>query len=172
MAFATLITIPAAMLAAYKTIAELKRFNLENKLERQLRVHERQIEVMQKLYVALNAVLQYSRAITKPFIVEGEDVEKYPELLNKAWLNAHETFTESKLLIPGDLVAMIDSFFNLAWEGRQSYGMAKTLRDIPHCEESRAEFWKKAGEITHEKMPSLLSSIESHARKIIHSAEA
>lgn len=135
-------------------------------LQRRSRIHERQVDILSKLYKCLLEAQEYSKLMTKSVIFEGEKPEEYPMLLRAAVTNAYKEFAMGRLLLPGDVAKQVDAFFQKVSEGQVQFDMAKhPMVSDGHV---RAQCWEKAGTIAYQEIPSLLRIIEEQAHIIIH----
>lgn len=160
LSIATLAAIPGAIITVFKTLAE-------KKLQRQSKVHERQLDLLSRLYASLYLVQQYSMAITKSFSFEGEDKKAYPDLLQESWESAQKIFVDSRLFLSEGLAEDIDGFFLKAWEGQVNFRMAEKLNGLPHQVASCAAYYTQATDTVHRDMPKILRGIELEFRRII-----
>jgi len=135
-------------------------------LQRRSRIHDRQVEILSKVYKYLLDAQEYSKLMTKKVIFEGEKPEEYPLLLQSAVTNAYKEFAMGRLLLPSDVAEQIQAFFHKVSEGQVHFAIAK------HAMVSegnvRAKCWEKAGEIAYHEIPALLRIIEKQAHNIIH----
>jgi hypothetical protein len=162
-----IIAIIIAVITGIKFYFEIRRLHEEKTQERLSKIHTKQIELLSRLYAALEPVVNYSRLLTKSYIIEGEDIKKYPNLLNESLNNALNEYALSKLFLSSDLVSQIDSFFNKVLDSQIELGAVNLLdRNGLHGSE-RAIHWEKAASIAHSEMPKILASIEEESRTII-----
>lgn len=138
-------------------------------LQRFSRIHERQVDILIKLYKYLLEAQEYSKLMTKSGIFEGEKPEEYPMLLQDALRNAHKEFAMGRLLLRGDIAEKVDVFFRKIFEMQVEFSMAKHPM-VPDGN-VRAQYWEKAGKIAYQEIPSLLRIIEEQAHIIIYGKE-
>jgi hypothetical protein len=165
---ATYVALPGALFAAFKTFVEIRRLREERARERLSRIHGQQLESLRRLYENLDSVQAYAQRMTSSAILEGEQVDRYPELLASALGTARQVFTSARLLLPASLVEKIETYFNKVVEGQVQLGVAQR---IVWGGAEREAYWKKAASIAHQELPVLLSAIEGSARAIIHGEE-
>jgi hypothetical protein len=135
-------------------------------LQRRSRIHERQIEILGKLYKYLFEVQGYAQRMTSAVIFEGEKTEEYPALFSSALKKAQKEFLSGCLLLPIDIEEQVNSFFQKVLEGQLELDIAHHPM-VPDGQ-VRAGYWKKAGAIAHLEMPDLLETIKKQARLIIY----
>ncbi len=135
-------------------------------LQRQSRIHERQVEILSKLYRYLLEVQEYLKLMTKSVVFENENPNEYPKLFNSALRNAYNQFTMGRLLLPSEVAKRVDAFFRKILDAQLKLGMAQ--HPMTPNGQVRAELWEKAGTIAYQEMPALLQLIEEQARSIIH----
>ena len=162
---AAYVAVPGVLIAAWKTFEEVKKLREEKARERLSRIHAELLESLRKLYEQLDQVQAYSQLLTKSATFEGEKADEYPRLLGSALTAARREFVSARLLLPENLVRLIDSFFGKVMEAQIHLGVADA---IVWGGAQRAENWKKAAAISHQNMPALLGSIEDAARAVIH----
>lgn len=131
----------------------------------QSRIHERQIDILSKLYKCLLEAQEYSKLMTKSVIFTGEKPDEYPKLLQASVTKAYKEYTMGLLLLPGDVAGKVDTFFQKVSEEQRQLEMAN--HPMVADGQERAKFWKKAGTIAYQEIPALLRSIEEQARNII-----
>jgi hypothetical protein len=135
-------------------------------LKRRSHIHERQVEILGKLYRCLFEVQGYAQRMTSAVIFKGEKREEYPALFNSALQKAQKEFVSGCLLLPIAVEEQVNAFFQKVLEGQLELGMAHDPM-VPDGQE-RAEYWKKAGAIAHLEMPDLLATIKEQARLIVY----
>ena len=151
-----------------KITAEIEGVKLQYAvlLQRRSRIHERQVAILSKLYKCLLEAQDYSKLMTKRVIFTGEKPDEYPQLLHDAVTNAYKEFTIGRLLLPGDVVEEVSTFFQKMYEGQVQLTMAK--HPMVTDGQERAQFWERSGTIAYQEIPALLRTIEDKARDIIH----
>lgn len=170
--FITFLTQKAKNLATREDIAKITdkiegvKLEYAILLQRRSRIHERQVDILSKLYKCLLEAQEYSKLMTKSVIFEGEKPEGYPMLLQDAVRNAYKEFAMGRLLLPSDVAEQVDAFFQKVSEGQIQFSFANHPM-TPNGHE-RAQFWEKAGTIAYQEVPALLRVIEQQARSIIH----
>lgn len=151
-----------------KTSADLEIERAKAFLVRASRVHERQIDILQNLYLHLYEALALFQRQTSSGRFEGEAApEEYQKLVAGRLRSASDELQRGRLLIPQPLAEQCDTFFQEVWQGQTMFSFARDLR-IGANPEARADFWNKAGQIAHTKVPQILRAIEAAARKVIH----
>jgi hypothetical protein len=139
---------------------------IEAKIDRASRVHERQLDILGKLYRHLHDAQDGLQNMTRHARLEGEKApEEYAPYVNNAMNAAMEEFLNGKLLIPPTLVQQCETFFSTISEGGLNFNMAREAM-IPAGE--RAKFSKAAAEYAHNQLPMLLQEIYVTARLEIH----
>jgi hypothetical protein len=153
-----LVTQVSAVTAATKQI--------EARIDRASRVHERQLDILQRLYRHLcDAQGLFIRMTSAGRFANEITPEGYAPLVAKAMVAAQEEFLSGRLFIPPSLVQRCDGFFNAVFEGQQDF----TLAHDPMMDPSkRAEFWSSAATVAHQQVPAILAQIENEARALIH----
>jgi len=136
--------------------------------ERASWVHQRQVEALTKLFVALHKANELLLGATRLFKLRGEiERDKYlglwVEALNEAWA----TYIEHKLLLPKPIDKEIDTLFRTFTDASISIGSATMLMEGQMIVDAASER-KKAAEIARKQIPSILDGIEIEARKVIH----
>jgi hypothetical protein len=131
-------------------------------------VHQRQVEALTKLFVALHQMKDLLQGATRSVRFQGEMSQ---EDYFKEWqLSAAKTwseFIEQKLLLNQAIVARIEELFRKFQEAGVAIGSAAILREGEARMEAAAE-WKRAAEIAHKLIPPLLDAIELEARRVVH----
>jgi hypothetical protein len=144
-----------------KEIERLKAF-----LTRVSRVHERQLDILQKLYCHLSETQGLFQRMTSSGRMSGEiSPEEYAPLVTKAVESARDDVLQGRLFVPPALARQCDAFFSAVFEGRQDFALAHLPAIDPI---RRAEFWKSAATVAHQEVPKILREIEEAARAVIH----
>ncbi len=135
-------------------------------LVRASRVHERQLDILGKLFRQLSDVQSLFQNMTRTGRMTAEitPVEYYPKVM-EAMKAAYEEFLNGRLFIPSALVQQCEGFFSAVFEGQQDFSLAH----IPQLDPAkRAEFWTSAATVAHQRVPKILAEIEEAARAAIH----
>jgi hypothetical protein len=131
-------------------------------------VHQRQVEILAKIYSCLFELQDYLRGATRAGRLLNEaSPEKYLDELKKKSGIAVSEFINGKLIIPNDIADKCNTFFNLLIDAQTQLAIGKQslLMGDGH---GHAEKWEEAAKIAHSRIPLLLSEIEESARQIIH----
>jgi hypothetical protein len=143
-------------------IEKIKSFLL-----RSARVHERQVETLLKLYRHLSDAQDFFQRLSSSVRMAGEVTdEEYQRLCREAVLNARETFSDGRLLIPTHLADLCNRFFSSLFEGQSYLGLAQHPSTAGG--QQRAAFWEKAQTAAFDNVPKILAEIEKTARSVIH----
>jgi hypothetical protein len=137
--------------------------------QRRSRIHERQVEMLGKLYTCLFEVQGYAQCMTSRVIFESGKTEEYPKLFESSVTEAQREFVRGCLLLPVAVEEQINVFFQKISEGLVTLRLAKHPM-IPDGQK-RTEFWEEAGKIAYQEIPALLKIIKDQARLIIHGQE-
>ena len=135
-------------------------------LVRASRVHERQLDILGKLFRDLSDAQSLFQNMTRTGRMAGEITpeEYYPKVM-EAMKAAYEEFLNGRLFIPSALVQQCEGFFSAVFEGQQDFSLAH----IPQLDPAkRAEFWTSAATVAHQRVPKILAEIEEAARAAIH----
>ncbi len=157
--------------------AEIER--VKAALIKAARVHERQLEILSKLYRHLYDVQGYLQRMTASgrmggVTAEGEQVneispEKYAPMVGKALDSAHEELLNGRLFVPPALVQQCELFFGAVFEGQQNF----TFAHLPMIDGAKqSEFWTAAATVAHQQVPKILQQIEGSARGLVHGEPA
>lgn len=135
-------------------------------LVRASRVHERQLDILGKLFRHLSDAQSLLQNMTRAGRMAGEITpEEYYPKVTEAMKAAYEEFLNGRLFIPSALVQQCEGFFSAVFEGQQDFSLAL----IPQLDPSkRAEFWTSAATVAHQRVPKILAEIEEAARAAIH----
>jgi hypothetical protein len=140
---------------------------IEARITRASRVHERQVDTLVKLYRHFFDAQGYLQRMASPARFEGErSVDEYRPLFAETMASARDTLTGGRLLIPPDLTEQCDRFFNSLFQGQAHLTFALHPMIVDGLQ--RAEFWKKAQQTAYEEVPKILQQIERAARDVIH----
>jgi len=136
-------------------------------LQRNGKIHERQVETLLEVHAELNdALFDLQRATAAgKFAGEASDVE----LLNRAgqaMARAADKFSKNSLLFSEKLAVGLRNFFDQSF----SAGTTLSLAQSPLLQDGlqRADLWDKARDIAYKQLPPLLTAIGSEARSVIH----
>jgi hypothetical protein len=135
-------------------------------LVRASRVHERQLDILSKLFRHLSDAQSLFQNMTRTGRMAGEITpeEYYPKVM-EAMKAAYEAFLNGRLLIPSALVQQCESFFSAVFDGQRDFSLAH----IPQLDPGeRAKFWNSAATVAHQQVPKILAEIEAAARAVIH----
>ena len=139
---------------------------IEAKIARASRVHERQLDILGKLYRHLYDAQGLIQGMTRSIRMENEPTpEKYASLVAGAMKAAVEDFLNGKLLIPPELVQQCEAFFSSVSVGELNFSLAHDHMVDPV---ERAKFWRTAAELAHQQLPKILEEIYATARAEIH----
>jgi hypothetical protein len=141
------------------------RGDVDKEIVRLTHVHERQLDILQKLYCHLSAAQDLFMRMTSAGRIQNElTPEEYVPHLAEAMKSARDELVRGRLFIPQSLAQQCDSFLALLFEGRADFDLAFDPRADPN---QRAELWKSAATLAHTKVPKLLQEIEAAARKAV-----
>jgi hypothetical protein len=139
---------------------------IEARIDRASRVHERQLDILQKLYSRLCDAQGLLIRMTATGRFENEmPPEGYVPLLTEAVGAVREEFLNGRLFVPSSIVQQCEGFFNAVFEGQRDFALAHDPMMDPA---KRAEFWKSAATVARQRIPEILRQIESEARALIH----
>jgi hypothetical protein len=135
-------------------------------LVRASRVHERQLDILAKLFRYLSDAQSLFQNMTRTGRMAGEITpEEYAPKVSEAMKAAYEEFLNGRLFIPSSLVQECDAFFSAVFEGQRDFSLA----NLPQIDPTkRAEFWTSAAKVAHQQVPKILTEIEGAARAVIH----
>lgn len=135
-------------------------------LMRTSRVHERQLDILGKLYRHLYDAQALFQNMTRGGRMEGEITpEEYAPLVTTAMESARDGLAQGRLFIPRALAQQCDTFFTAVFEGRMDFAHARHPMIDPL---QQATFWKSAATRAHQELPKVLQQIEDAARTVIH----
>ena len=135
-------------------------------LARASRIHERQLDVLGKLYRNLYDVQAYFQAMTRTGRLENEiSSEAYAPKIAEALNAAINEFLNGKLLIPPPLVRQCEVFFDAVTDGQQ---VAHLAFDPRLHSSQRTHFSQSAAEIAYKQIPQMLQQIYDTGRAVVH----
>jgi hypothetical protein len=136
-------------------------------LARSARVHERQVDILTKLYRNFFDAQACFQGMTATAHLEGEvSVDEYRRLCADAIASARDTLLDGRLMIPRDLVQQCDHFFNSLFQGQTHLAFAQHPMTVDGLQ--RAKFWDVAQNTAYKEIPSIMDQIEKAARDVIH----
>jgi len=146
-----------------------KRIELQKaRLGRASWIHQRQVEILSKLYRHLTDMQDDLKNATRAGRLTNE---LPPEGYVKAFFDdlalARSEFIDGKLLLPVEIVAACEELFREFWNAQLAIGIAWNLIQIGDGA-GHAQNWTKAQEIAHQFIPDLLKGIDASARRVIH----
>lgn len=134
-------------------------------LIRASRVHERQLDILGKLYRHLGDALGLFQSMTRTGRRPSEMTpEQYAPLVTDAISAAYEKFLNARVFLPPALVQQCESFFNAVFEGQRHFSLAHVPEFDPA---KRAECWTSASTVAHQQVPKIFQQIEEAARAVI-----
>ena len=154
-------------------IGLLFKHNFDRKLEAQKdllarasRLHERQIDILSKLWQELYEVHEAFQ-LSGPGLGGSDEMRK--KYLTDFWRGlqaAHKQFIRSRLFIRPfpEIETLIEAFFAKCYSGRFELFRAQ-LPDIPGSE--RAAAWDKVGSIAYADLPTLLQELTCGLSNVI-----
>lgn len=160
--FAAYVGTIGAVIAAFKTLYEIKKLRGERQQERRSRIHQKQLDALIGLYVALNKVLGHAQRTISLGRVRGQNFDNDLVQWQSSINDANQQFISSRLLLPEDITQMVESFFQKVFELHLNIEMF-----VETSGEQRASCWDNAAKDAHREMPTLLSSIEAAARSFV-----
>jgi hypothetical protein len=135
-------------------------------LTRASRVHERQLEILAKLYRHLYDARGWFQSMTGTGRTSGEKTrEECADLVGKALHSAHDELLQGRLFIPPALVQKCDPFFEAVFEGWQDFSFAHDPMINPV---QKSQFWTSAAKVARQDLTNLLQQIEDAARIVVH----
>jgi hypothetical protein len=139
---------------------------IEARIDRASRVHERQLDILQRLYRHLHDAQGFLMRMTAVGRRANEITpEEYEPIVAKAMDAAREELLNGRLFIPLALVQQCEGFFEAVFEGQRDFALAHLLAIDPA---KRAEFWSAAAKVAHQQVPKILQQIDEAARALIH----
>jgi hypothetical protein len=131
-------------------------------------VHQKQVEILVRIYSCLYEIQDYLRGATRAGRMENEaSPEKYLNELGKKSSVAVTEFINGKLIIPKAVSNKCEAFFKLLIDAETNLAIGKEFLRIRDGH-GHAERWDEAVKIAHKEIPVLLGEIEDSARQIIH----
>jgi hypothetical protein len=144
--------------------AEIER--IKAFLARASHVHERQLDVLGKLYRNLYDAQAYFQSMMRTGRGQNEaPPEAYAPKVAEAVKAAFAEFLDGKLLIPSELVQKCEQFFSAMFEGRLAADLA---REVAFHPTQQIQFTKEAAEVAFKQLPSILQQIYDTGRAVIH----
>jgi hypothetical protein len=139
---------------------------IEARITRASRVHERQLDILGKLYSHLYAVQAYFQGMMRTGRRQNEAApESYDPKVAEAVETALAEFLNGKLFIPPELVQKCEQFFDAMFEGRLAADLA---REVAFHPTQQVHFSKEAAEVAFKQLPSILQQIYDTGRAVIH----
>ena len=136
-------------------------------LQRNSRIHERQIDALLPIHSKLEHALFYLQRATSGGKLKGEaeDAELLKRMASDLG-DASEVFSQNRLLIGPNLERKLDEFFGKTVSARITLNLAAD----PMISDGgqRAKLWGEAQEIAYKGLPSILEAIRAEARAVIH----
>ena len=137
-------------------------------LNRASRVHERELEILGKLYRHLHDAQGLFQSMTRAGRFAGEiPAEQYAPKVNDTMKAAYEEFSNGRLFIPLAIVQLCEGFFKAAFQGQSDFAFSLEPNVNPA---ERSKFWDAAGTVAYEKLPEILQQIHDAARTEIGDA--
>jgi hypothetical protein len=138
-------------------------------LQRTSRVHEKQVELLAKVYHHLWEAHAYLVLMSASVHMANEKPEEYPGKFSEAIVAARDALFGGRVLMPSALADRCEDFFKKLFEGQMQLGFARS----PMIQDGlqREQFWDRAQKIANEEVPALLKTIESEARVVIHGSD-
>ncbi len=136
-------------------------------LQRNSRIHERQVDALLSIHAKLEQGLFYLQRATSAGKLAGEPDDR--ELLRRVGeelASASEVFSNSRLLIGQELARKLGNFFDQTVEASRSLNLAESPTTPDG--QIRADFFDKARDIAFRELPSLLEAIRTESKTIIH----
>jgi hypothetical protein len=141
-------------------------------LHRGSKIHEQQVEILGRLYKYLSTVQELTQSLSSSASMQSampeyeKEHREYYSQLGSAFREAKSEFLLARLYLPEMLSNQIEEFFTEASEcaGILYYSTS----DAPFRQSTNPERLSIAYRTAIVKLPALLKSIESLARKIIH----
>jgi hypothetical protein len=149
-----------------KASADTEIERLKAFLVRASRVHERQLDILGKLFRNFSDAQGLFQSMTRTGRMAGEITpEEYAPKVMEAMKSAQEEFLNGRLFIPKALVQQCEGFFSAVFEGQRDFSLAH----IPQLDPTeRAKFWTSAATVAHQQVPKILAEIEEAARAVVH----
>jgi hypothetical protein len=137
-------------------------------LSRLSRIHEKQVETLSTLYGHFTEAQSYLQLMQKSAVFEGEKSDEYPKRLIESLNSARNALTFGRLVIPTNIAAQCDAFFEKVFESQQEFAFARWDQLDP---EHRLKLREKATNLSYKVIPELLKQIEHAGRGIVHSLD-
>jgi hypothetical protein len=134
---------------------------IEARTTRSLRVYERQLDILAKLYRHLHDALALFQGMTRG----DAEPKEYAPLVQKSMKAGYEELVDGRLFIPPALVQKCEEFFKVTFEGHRDFSWATDPMNLDPSQ--RGEYWRKAASAAHEQVPTILRQIEEAARSLI-----
>ncbi len=142
--------------------------HIEERITRASRVHERELDILSKLYRHCADALNLIQGMTRAGRMENEiPPEEYARLLAQSMESAREEFLNGRLFIPAPLVELCESFFKAVSEGQRGFAWSLHPGFDPM---KRTELWNAAAAVAHTELPKILRQIDAAARAEIGAA--
>jgi hypothetical protein len=139
---------------------------IEARINRASHVHERQLDILQRLYRHLYDAQDLLKRMTATGRIANEITpQEYEPLVVEAMNAAREEFVNGRLFIPPALVQQCEGFFSAVLEGRRNFAWAHDPMMDPV---KRVEFWSSAATVAYKHVPQILEQIDFAARTLIH----
>lgn len=149
-----------------KTKADMEIERAKADLTRSIHIHERQLDIIQRLYRHLQDAQALFQSTTRAGRFGGEITpQEYMPLVVKAIEAAREELVQGRLLIPPALVQQCDSFFKAVLDGQLAFSMAHLHGVDPTMQ---ARYWDEAATLAHQELPKILKQIDEAARVVIY----
>ncbi len=139
--------------------------HIEARITRASRVHERQLDILGRLYRHLYDVQAYLQSMTRTPMQDEKNAEEYAPKVAEAMEAALDEFLNGKLLISPVLVQQCEDFFDAVFEGRMAADLA---REQTFHSTQRTHFSKSAAEVAYKQVPKILLQIYDTGRAVIH----
>ena len=153
----------------WKTLVANKDTEIERlkaSLTRGSRIHERQLDILQKLYRHLDDAQGLLQRMTSGGRMGNElSPEEYAPKVDEAIRAAWDEFSNGRLFLPTPLIQECETFFATVFEGKRNFAFANLPALNPI---QRAEFWKTAGEVAYKQVPEILKRIDEASRAVIY----
>jgi hypothetical protein len=135
-------------------------------LTRASRVHERQLDILQKLYSHFYDVQGLFQRMTASLRVAGEiSPQEYESKVATEMESARDELSKGRLFIPSALAQQCDAFFNAVFQGRLDFSLAHNqMLDAVQ----RNKFWTSAATVANQEIPKIVQQIDEAARFLIH----
>ncbi|MGA9884886.1 MAG: hypothetical protein WBQ34_14310 [Candidatus Acidiferrales bacterium] len=136
-------------------------------LQRNGRIHERQVDALLSIHSKLEEALFYLERVASAGKFSGEASDKeLLERMARSLGDASKEFSNNRLLFSEGLGQKLDDFFNKTFSGGVSLNLA--LNPMAPSGEARANLWDEARKTAYKDLPLALSAIRDEARAVIH----